>query len=56
MMPAVMRPFAALVVFLLCALPPAGAQRPPVSAGEASAGEESASQDTVAALEPFVAR
>lgn len=51
MMPAVMRPFAALVFCLLCAPPPAGAQLLPASAEEAFARK-----DAVAALEPFVAR
>ena len=49
MMPAVMRPFAALAL-LLCALPPAGAQTASVS----TAQETAAVQAPV--LEPFVAR
>lgn len=46
MMPAVMRPFTALVFLLLCALPLAGAQTPPLPE----------TTETVVVLEPFVAR
>jgi hypothetical protein len=50
MIPAVMRPLAALAFALLCALPSAGAQTP------SPAGADTTAMPAMAALAPFVAR
>jgi hypothetical protein len=54
MIPAVMRPLAALAFALLCALPSAGAQTP--SLMPSPMGTDIAPMPAIAALEPFLAR